>query len=189
MAFEPNEATGTAFSGAASLAPLPAPNGRQWHAVYTCAHHERKVADQLARKELECFLPTYESVRQWKDRRVTLDLPLFPGYVFVRFSLYQRLGVLTTGGVVQIVGRGDVPTPIPEDEISTIRTCFEKGGRLSPHPYLATGMNVHVVRGPFAGLYGILVAQKNSNRIVISIHSIQRSVSVEVDAGDVLPLR
>src|SRR5690348_1640448 len=77
---------------------------QHWYAAYTCANHEKQVASQLDVRVVEHFLPLYGSVRRWKDRRVTLDLPLFPGYVFIRLALQDRLRVLEIPGVVRLVG-------------------------------------------------------------------------------------
>src|SRR5271154_1507322 len=98
----------------------------QWYAAYTRANHEKGVIQQLERRSMECFLPLYENVRRWKDRRVRLQLPLFPGYVFVRLALRDRLRVLEIPSVVRLVGFDRRPTPLPVEEIETIRTCLTR---------------------------------------------------------------
>src|ERR1700730_3974219 len=104
-----------------------------WYAAYTCANHEKGVAQQLERRSVECFLPLCESVRRWKDRRVRLRLPLFPGYLFVRLALRDRLQVLEIPGVVRLVGFDGYPTPLPVEDIETIRTCLAAGRFMAPH--------------------------------------------------------
>jgi transcription antitermination factor NusG len=146
------------------------------------------VATQLERQALECFLPLYESVRRWKDRRVVLNLPLFPSYVFVHLELSDRLRVLHTPGVVNLVQFGGVPCPIPDAEIEALQTCLAGRVRMQPHPYLSVGRRVSVKNGPLAGLEGILVRKKNGYRLVLSIDSISSSVWVELDAVDVEPV-
>src|SRR5258706_14691214 len=97
---------------------LPAPWAEQhWYAAYTCAQHEKRVAAELGMREVELFLPLYSSVRRWKDRRVTLDLPLFPGYVFARLALRDRLRVLQIPSVVRLVGFDGQPTALPDAEM------------------------------------------------------------------------
>ncbi len=81
---------GNPASGEA-LSPPPDPTQPRWYAAYTCANHEKRVAEQLGQRSIEHFLPLYERVRRWKDRRVRLQWPLFPGYVFVRLALGDRL--------------------------------------------------------------------------------------------------
>src|SRR5437879_4480246 len=93
-----------------------------WYATYTCAQHEKRVAAELGMREVEHFLPLYSSVRRWKDRRVQLELPLFPGYVFVRLALRDRLRVLQIPSVVRLVGFSGHPTPLPDSEIETLRS-------------------------------------------------------------------
>src|SRR5713226_5030593 len=93
----------------------------RWYAAYTRANHEKRVALQLRQRSVEHFLPLYESVRRWKDRRVILQMPLFPGYVFVRLALRDRLQVLQVPGVARLVGCSGLPTALPEEEIEALR--------------------------------------------------------------------
>ncbi len=108
------------YSGAVALPALWAE--QHWYAAYTCAQHEKRVAAELGMREVERFLPLYSSVRRWKDRRVTLDLPLFPGYVFVRLALRDRLRVLQIPSVVRLVGFNGLPAALPEEEMEILRS-------------------------------------------------------------------
>src|SRR6202140_1002340 len=159
-----------------------------WYAAYTCANHEKGVAQQLERRSVECFLPLYESVRRWKDRRVRLQMPLFPGYVFVRLALRDRLRVLQVPGVARLVGFDGHPVALPEQELTRIREFLERGLRAEPHPFLTVGRRVRINCGPFAGLEGVLKRKKSGMRVVVSLELIQRSVAVDVEAADVSPL-
>jgi transcription antitermination factor NusG len=157
----------------------------RWYAAYTSANHEKRVALQLVQRSVEHFLPLYESVRRWKDRRMKLQMPLFPGYVFVRLALRDRLQVLQVPGVARLVGFSGLPCALPNSEIEAMQTCLERKAYLQPHPYVQVGRRVRVKCGPLAGLEGIVVRKKNRVRFVISLDLIQRSVAVEVEAGDV----
>lgn len=159
-----------------------------WYAVYTYARHEKKVAEQLQQRGIEHFLPVYHSVRRWKDRRKELDLVLFPGYVFVRFSLTNRLGILQLPGVVRFVTFNGQPAPLFSDDLVALRNGLAQGLRAEHHPYLNVGRRVKVIQGPLAGARGILQRHKTHSRIVISIDAIVRSVSVEIDEADVVPV-
>lgn len=156
-----------------------------WFALYTCANHEKRVAAQLEVYCVEHFLPLYRSRRNWKDRRVILDLPLFPGYVFARFEWPERVRVLQARGVVRLVGSNGQPCPLAEPEIETLRAATTGALRFEPHPYLTAGMRVRILHGPLAGMTGILARKKNSCRVVLSVDLIARSVAVEVDAADI----
>jgi transcription antitermination factor NusG len=156
----------------------------RWYAAYTNANHEKRVAIQLGQRSVEHFLPIYESVRRWKDRRMKLQLPLFPGYVFVRLALPDRLKVLQVPGVARLVGFNGQPAALPDREIEALRTSLAVQLRAEPHPYLTVGHRVRIERGPLEGVEGILIRKKNALRVVVSIHLIMRSTSVEVDAGD-----
>jgi transcription antitermination factor NusG len=159
-----------------------------WYAAYTSANREKRVAEQFGQKEIEHFLPLYEVVRRWKDRRVRLQLPLFPGYVFVRLALSERLRVLQVPGVARLVGFGDRPVALPEEEIEGLRIGMRRDVKMGPHPYLSQGRRVRIIRGPLTGMEGILLRKKANLRIVISIELIMRSVVVDVDAMDVRPI-
>jgi transcription antitermination factor NusG len=170
--------------------PLPqATSEPRWYAAYTCANHEKRVAEQLGVRQMEHFLPLYASVRRWKDRRVTLELPLFPGYVFVRMPLRDRLQVQTVPGVARLVGFDGTPAALRDDEIEVLRASLGGAVRAEPHPYLTAGRRVRVKSGPLAGMEGVLLRRKGSFRLVISIELIQRSVAVDADAADVEPIR
>lgn len=157
----------------------------QWFALYTCANHEKSVAAQLEARGIEHFFPLYRSRRNWKDRRVFLDLPLFPGYVFARFQWPERVRVLQARGVVRLVASNGRPCPLAEREIEALRAGVSGALRLEPHPYLTAGIRVRLLHGPLAGMTGILVRRKNGCRVVLSVDLIARSVAVEVAATDI----
>ena len=160
----------------------------RWYAAYTCANHEKRVGEQLKQKSLEYFLPLYDSVRRWKDRKVCLQMPLFPGYVFVRLPIQHRLRVLQIPSVVRLVGFNGHPTALPDDEMEALRNGLAQRLRAEPHPYLAVGRRVRIVRGPLQGAEGILLRKKNHFRVVLSLELILRSIVVDVDVADVMPL-
>jgi transcription antitermination factor NusG len=160
-----------------------------WYAAYTCARHEKRVAGQLLERSVEHFLPLYETVQRWKDRRVRLQLPLFPGYLFVRMALHDRLYVLDLPGVVRLVGFNGRPVAIEEAEIEAIRACVERKCRMEPHPFLQNGQTVRIISGALEGVEGILLRKKGTSRLVLSLGLIMRSVAVEIDASDVELLR
>ena len=159
-----------------------------WYAVYTRANHEKRVAEQLTQRSVEHFFPSYESVRRWKDRRVRLQMPLFPGYVFVRIPLSDQLRTLQIPSVVRIVGFNGSPTALPEEEIQAMQNGLKQGVCAQPYPYLIVGHRVRIVRGPLAGLQGIMLKKKNRTRVVISLELIMRSVAVEIDPSELQPI-
>jgi transcription antitermination factor NusG len=164
-----------------------------WYALYTCPRHEKRVAEQIKQRRISCFLPLYRSVRRWKDRRKELDLALFPGYVFVRVALQDRLKVLQLPSAVRFVSFNGHPVPLPESEIESLRRGLEGCVRMAPHPYLQVGRRVRMKSGPMAGLEGILRRRKDKHkqkeglRLVVSIEMLMRAVAVEVDEADVEP--
>lgn len=158
-----------------------------WYALQTGQRTEKITAELLQQKGYDPFLPTYVLKRRWLDRVKVLELPLFPGYVFCRLDPLVRLPVLTTPGVLSIVGLGKRPIAISENQIDDVRRIVQSTTSAEPWPYLECGDCVTVSDGPLRGIEGILVLVKNSCRVVISITLLQRSVAVEVDRGAVLP--
>ena len=143
----------------------------------------------LEARAVTCFLPLYEEVHQWKTGPTRLQVPLFPGYVFVRVFLEERMRVLTVPGVVRLVGTNGRPEALPEPEIEGIRAALMGPVRAQPYPYLTVGQQVTVVNGPLRGLTGFLLRKRNNCRVVISLDLIMRSMIVEVDAADCVPIQ
>jgi transcription antitermination factor NusG len=176
---KPNSISAETFSS-----PTRTP-ASHWYVAQTCAQHERRVSDQLGQRSIENCLPLYERVSQWKDRRVRLQVPLFAGYVFVRFALGDRLRVLELPGVVRLVGFGRQPAALRDEEIESIRNSLNLQLRAEPHPFLSIGERVRINRGPLEGVEGILVRKRSSIRLVLSVELIQRSIALEINAADV----
>lgn len=183
----PTAAIGSSIDSRKAEATPPAPLGLalRWYVAQTCAQHEKRVAEQLDRRRVEHFLPLYERVSRWKDRRVRLRVPLFPGYVFVRLALCERLRVLEIPGVARLVGFGGMPVALPDEEMVGIRSGLQCGMRAEPHPYLTIGQHVHIRSGPLRGVEGILVRRKSQVRLILSVDAIQQSMIVDVDVADV----
>jgi transcription antitermination factor NusG len=157
----------------------------RWYATNTSAHHEKRVSVHLSARQIENFVPLYESVRRWKDRRVRVQLPLFPGYVFVRMALRDRLRALQIPGVARLVAFNGMPAALPDEEIAALQSGFANGVRAEPHPFLMVGRRVRVKTGPFAGMKGILSKRKNRVRLVISVELIRQAIAVELEESDV----
>ena len=160
---------------------------RSWFAISVYPRHEKLVAEMCRVRGVDYLLPLYSSLRRWKDRRKLLEMVLFPGYVFVRIALSERLRVLVLPGVARFVCFQGQPAVVPEREMQVLGAGAQ-GVSLLPHPYLKKGCAVRVRSGPMAGIEGILVRRKDRFRVVISIDLIQRSVAAEVDEGDIEPL-
>jgi transcription antitermination factor NusG len=159
-----------------------------WWALYTRHQHEKTVSEMLSAKGFEVFLPLYESIRRWKDRRKVLSLPLFPGYVFVRGGVERRLQIVSTPGIHMILTHGEKFATIPDEEIDAVRRTVEGHLRVEPHPFLRCGERVRVKRGTLQGVEGILVRFKGSARLVLSVDMLAKSVGVEIDSMDVEPV-
>jgi len=156
-----------------------------WFAVWTRSRAEKAVADQLARKQIEVFLPTVQRWSRWKDRKKRIDWPLFPGYCFARFDATAILDVLKSTGVATVVSFDGKPAPIPHQEVAAIQRLIETELQFDPCPFLHEGDLVEVVRGPLTGVVGRLVQKGPKTKLVLAITMINRAVSVVFDAADV----
>jgi transcription antitermination factor NusG len=162
----------------------------RWFALQVKSRHEAIAAAILENKGYDKFLPLCRSRRLWSDRIVHLDLPLFPGYVFCRFDPGDRsVPILTTPGVVRIVGIGGHAVPVDDAEIAAIQSIIKSGLAAEPWPYLQLGNIVRIQYGALSGLEGLLVEKRKRHRLVVSITILQRSVAVEIDSAWVTPVR
>ena len=155
--------------------PLP------WYGIRTRSNQERLAATVLKCKGYEQYLPVYSHRRRWSDRVVETHQPLFPGYVFCRFDAKKRRPIITTPGVVAVVGCGNEPEPISETEIQAIQLVLQSTFAAQPCPFLRESQRIRVNRGSLEGLEGILLKKKSEWRIVISVTMLQRSIAVEID--------
>jgi transcription antitermination factor NusG len=155
---------------------------QSWFALTAKHQHEPTVARLLGGKGIEVFHPTYAVVRQWKDRKKTLQLPLFPGYVFFMGGLDRRVEILSTPGVFSIVSFGDAAAEISGEEIEGIRRVVQGRAPIQPHPFLEQGDRVRVTSGALTGVHGILLRHRDAYRLVLSIELLGRSAAVEIDA-------
>ncbi len=153
----------------------------QWYAVTVKPQHERATAEQLQAKALEAYVPLYKARRRWSDRVKTLEVPLFPRYVFCRFDAEQRAPVLKTPGVLSIVSFDGKPCPVSDQEIDAVRTMVASGRPVMAWPYVRAGQRVRIREGAMAGLEGILVREKSGYRIVVNVELLNRAVAVEIE--------
>jgi transcription antitermination factor NusG len=159
-----------------------------WFALHVRSRSEKMVSASLRSKGYEEFLPLYRSRNHWSDRVKDVDLPLFPGYVFCRLDPSRRLPVLTTPGVVAIIGSGKIAQPVEPEELAAIQSLVKSGLPAVPWPFLKAGEHVRIEHGALEGFEGILTAVKKEFRVVLSVTLLQRSVAVEIDRSFIRPI-
>jgi transcription antitermination factor NusG len=156
-----------------------------WYAAYTFPRHEKRVDEYLQLVGIESFLPTYKIPREWKNGlRVETEFPLFPSYVFARFDMRDRVRVLESRGVLDIVSVRGTPVPLPELEIQILKAGLGKTGVL-PHPFIKIGDRVRLKSGPLLGLEGVLIRVKACWRLIVCVDMLMQAISIEVDCADV----
>ena len=156
----------------------------RWYAAYTYSRHEKRVAEHLQRIGVESYLALYTATRQWNQRRAQVELPLFPGYVFVRIPLAERVRVLSAPGVAYLVGARGEPIPLADDEVEPLRDCLSQKLPAEPIAYLSAGSRVRVVAGPLRGLEGVIVRRDGGTRFVVSIDLIMRAIAINIEGFD-----
>jgi transcription antitermination factor NusG len=174
-------------SSAAAFPAAAAAPSSEWFAVYVNARHEKAVCELFRQRQIEGFLPLYNTLRRWKNGcQVQLELPLFPCYLFAHIDLRERVRVLQVPGVIAIVGCGREPARIPAAIIESLRAAVVSG-HIQPHEYLAAGYRVRIKAGPMAGIEGVLIRRKSNLRVVLSVDHIMQSASVEVEISEIEP--
>jgi transcription antitermination factor NusG len=173
----------------ASQLPPPgfAPEELSWYAVHTMPRHEKRIAAQLEEKRVSTFLPLLSQIHRWSDRRTKVEIPMFSCYAFVRIAqtAEERLKVLRTPGVLAFVGNQWQGTPIPEEQIESLRTAIREKIPCVAHPYIRIGQRVRIRGGSLDGTLGILVGQGSEHSVVVSVELLQRSVAVRVEGYDI----
>jgi transcription antitermination factor NusG len=159
--------------------------GPDWFAVYTACRHEKRIAQHMAQRQIQHYLPLYRADRKWRDgSRVTLELPLFPSYIFVRIRRSERTSVLSIPGAVALVGgTGGEPAPMSESAIDALRAGLYEN-RVEPHPLLCVGQMARIRSGAFAGMTGVVLRKKGGCRVVLTLEQIMQSIAVEVDESE-----
>ena len=161
----------------------------RWFAVYTNCRHEKRIAQHFTHRQIEHYLPLYRSERKWRDgSRVTLELPLFPGYIFVHIRKAERASVLNVPGTLAVVGgTGGEPAALPDSAIEALQAGLGEH-KIEPHPLLRVGQAARVRSGAFVGMRGIVVRKKSGFRVVITLEQIMQSIAVEMDEHDLEPI-
>ena len=181
---------GSQISDGLNTSVVHAVNELNWYAVQTRSRHEKLVARQLHEQGVITFLPLTEQLRQWSDRRKLVEMPLFPGYAFVRLAYgpEERLRVLRTEGVVSFVGANGKGVSIHEKRIEGIQDLLDGGVSFQSHPFLKVGQRVRIRGGSLDGTEGILAGHNGDRMLVVSVELIQRSVSIRLHGYDVEPV-
>jgi len=159
----------------------------QWYALTVKPQHEKAAAEQLRFKGLETYLPMYRTRRRWSDRVKTIQLPLFPQYIFSRFYYADRIRILETASILSIVSFGGVPCPVEARQLEGLRAIVGSGLPYCPWQLLRAGERVQICAGPLEGVEGVLAREKSEWRVVVNLELLQRAVAVEVDRDLVRP--
>lgn len=158
-----------------------------WYAVQTRARHEKLVAYRFQESGIETFLPLVQEVHRWSDRKKVVQLPLFGCYVFAKIlpKNQDRIRLLQVEGVLNLVGKRSEGTPIPDEQIDSIKVLISGQTPWTLHPFLKVGQRVRIRSGALDGMEGILVSRNGDKTLVVSIDAIQRSLAVQLQGYEV----
>ena len=159
-----------------------------WYALYVISRHEFVVSGELRRKGIETFLPSITRLNQWNDRKKQVEVPLFPGYLFVSIAPEpdEFQNVIKTRGIVMFISlTPGHPTPVAPEEIDSLKILLGSGERIDIYPHLQEGTPVRVTRGVLRGARGILKQKHNQHVFLVSMDLLGRSVAVKIYARDV----
>jgi transcription antitermination factor NusG len=155
-----------------------------WHVLHVVPNHEKRVANHLLLRSVDHFLPLYSERSRWSDRSVMLERPLFPGYVFVRFTPESRRVIIALPGALKILGKHGGET-VRDEEIGRIRTALANGYVLRPHTPVSIGTRVRISTGIFAGMEGMVTELRRNCRVIISMAAVEQCYSLETDTGSI----
>jgi len=175
---------------AAAVRPGAAFSESSWYAIQSFPRHEKKVAAELGQKGIKVFLPLVSEKHQWSDRRVSVDTPLFPGYIFVRITQEQseRVAVLRTAGVRSFVGMRGLGDPIPDKQIEGVQAILSKGVPFSSSGFINVGQRVRIRGGSLEGVEGIVTSVNGDKSLVISVDLIQKSLAIRITGFTIEPI-
>jgi len=154
-----------------------------WSVLHVISNHEKRVAKHLVVRSVEHYLPLYPERVKWTDRTVVAERPLFSGYMFVRFSTETRLPVVSTPGVLRVLGDGERDI-VSSTELEKIRAGLASGLLLRPTPAVAVGTRVRVRSGIFSGTEGAVVELRHQCRVVIALAAVRQYFSLELNIDD-----
>lgn len=157
----------------------------EWYALVVKPRFEKAAGRNLEAKGFETLVPTYRKYHSYGARSKVSDLPLFPGYVCCRFDIRRSLPILSTPGVIRVIGTRSVPAPLSEEEIHALQTAIRAKIPVQPFPFMNAGQKVRITTGALAGIEGIVLRPRPKLGIVLSITLLQRSVLLEIDGNHV----
>jgi transcription termination/antitermination protein NusG len=155
----------------------------RWYVAYTLPRHEKAVANRLVSQKVTSYLPLYSAVRCWNRRRVEVELPLFPGYVFVRMLVSDRIRILSRPGIIRLLSVNGNLAVLPDEEMQRLQSSLALW-KAKPYPFLISGKQVRIKSGPFAGLEGTILRRKGKMRLLVTLDLIQSSMLLELDAAE-----
>jgi len=159
-------------------------NAQNWYIAYTLPRHEKAIAQRLGVDKIPCYVPLYSETRTWKERKVKLELPLFPCYVFVRMFIEKKARLLSAPGVIRLLTVSGEAVVFPNEEMDALQSALEKWSA-RPCPFHTSGKRVLLKSGPFAGLEGTILRRSGKQRLIVTLDLIKSSILLDIDIADV----
>lgn len=162
-----------------------------WHALYIKSRAEKKALTDLQNKGIEAFLPLQKKLRQWSDRKKWVDMPLIPGYLFVKVSRKEYDLALQSNHIVTYVRFEGKAAIIPDRQIEYLKLLLKQDNldieiiqeKLEP------GQTIEVVAGPLIGLRGKLLQRNGKNKVAIELEDIGHSALIGISVNDITAVK
>ena len=160
----------------------------KWYALTTRYRFEKRVNEKLNHKGYESFLPLYEKISNWSDRKKKVKVPLFSCYVFIRLNLKYKIDILQTAGVLNFVSFENQPVPIPDNQINLVKNLISENREIKTIYKFVKGQKVKVIHGLLSGHEGFYSNSNNSSRLIFHLDSLNQTIAVEINADEIAPV-
>lgn len=161
----------------------PTKTARQWYIAYTLPKHEKVIAQRLNLEQIPTYVPLYSETRTWRNRRVRLELPLLPCYIFVKMLIESKARLLSAPGVVRLLTAGGTAVIFPDEEMDSLQSSLMKWSA-RPYPFHDAGKRIRLKSGPFAGLEGTILRRNGKRKLIVTLDLINSSMSLDLDVTD-----
>jgi transcription antitermination factor NusG len=161
----------------------PTKTAQHWYIAYTLPRHEKAIAQRLGGEKIPCYVPLYSETRMWRERRVKLELPLFPCYVFAKMHPETKARLLSAPGVVRMLAVSGAPVVFPDEEMDALQSTLSTWSA-QPCPFHCSGKRVRLKSGPFAGLEGKIVRRNGKRKLIVTLDRIKSSMLLDIDLAD-----
>ena len=166
------------------LKTVPSNTAQHWYIAYTLPRHEKAVAQRLGSENIHCYVPLYSETHTWRQRRVKVELPLFPCYVFVKIRPETKARILSSPGLIRLLtASGGAAAVFPDEEMDALQSSLKRWSA-RPYPFHRSGKRIRLKSGPFAGLEGTILRRNGKRKLIVTLDLISSAMLLDIDMAD-----